>query len=809
MLNYLKIFVRNLKKHKVISLINIVGLCLGILSSLFIFEYVFYERSFDDYHENGDRVFRVVYDRYQYGKLQWKTANSFYPTGAWLKDNYSEVQDWMVISRKYNITVACENKAGDKVSYNEEKTYYTTNSIFHLFTIPLEKGDGTCLKNPSTVAISHRAAIRYFGEDDPIGKVLTVNSTEKYTVTAIFRDIPPNSHLQTDFLFSLSSFTASRPQLSANWGYDLFHTYILLAPGVDYLAFCKKAFPAMIAENYKESLDARDSRDEYFLQPLPDIHLHSNIEYETEPPGNAKMTSILYGFAIFLLIVAWINYINLVTAQSMERAREIGIRKVNGARKVSLTGQFIFEAFVFNLFCLVITFGLFFLVNPYFRWVTSIKDFNLFSHPEFLKTGILIFLAGILVSSIYPAFILSSYKPVRVLKGKFKNSMQGMTFRKSLVSFQFVISIVLLSGTFVTFRQASFLMKKDMGIDYNSKLVVRAPRTDDTQEERMNKIILFRDRIKEMPEVGDFTFSSDIPGEEINNFFSGWRKGFDRNDNKAYFQIAADDHFMDFYKVKVVAGRKFYKNETFGQQTILMNKLAADRFGYSDPEEAVGKVMVTSSGQEWQIVGVVDDFYYKSVKTEPVPTIITLNDRPKAFMTIRLSGPSLTYSSLVPKLRAVFTSVFPGQPFQYFSLDDKMMFDLRPDRTFASVFSLFSVLAILIAMIGITGLILITINQNMKEFGIRKALGAELGDVSYGLSGQLLYQFIVAMVIAVPLSFYGYKNWFLDAYNHHIDLGPWFLLVPVSVLALFMFFVILVFAVRVSRMNIRDVLQYE
>lgn len=809
-LNYLKIFGRNLKKHKLISAINLFGLTLGILSSLFIFEYVFYERSFDDFHEKGDRVCRVVYDRYQNEKLQWKTANSFYPTGRWLKENYGEVQDWAVISRKYNITVSYENPVGDKVFYNEEKSYYASSSLFNLFTIPLVQGSLTCLDQVNTVAISEQTAERYFGKESPIGKVLTVNSTEKYTVTAIYKNIPSNSHLQTDFLFSLPTITTARQNIDTNWSYDYFHTYILLAPGVDHLAFCARAMPDMIAKNYKNQLDASQTRDEYFLQPIPDIHLHSNIEYETEPPGNAKTTNILFGFALFLLAVAWINYVNLITAQSIERAREIGIKKINGAHSLSLVSQFISEAFIFNLFCLIITIGLFLLINPIFQSVSGINNFNIFLHKGFIVSGLLIFLSGIVLSSIYPALVLSSYRPIAVLKGKFKNSAQGIIFRKGLVTAQFIISIVLLIGTLVTFRQASFLMKKDMGVDFNSSLVIRAPLTADNQEVKMNKLMLFKNKVLELPEVKDFTFTSDIPGQEINNWFSGRRKGFDNSDNKAYFAIASDYQFLDFYKIKLLAGRNFRRDETYNQRTVLMNRQAIERFGYPNPEDAIDKVIVNGTDREWLIIGVVDDFYYKSIKTAPVPTVLTLNDRPKTFLTLRLSNLQAgTFAGLVSKLKNEYEALFPNQPFEYFSLDDKMRLDLQPDKTFASVFSIFSGLAILIAVIGIIGLILITINQNLKEFGIRKALGAELSDMSGLLSKQLMVQFIVAMLIAIPLSYYGYNNWFLNTYIHRIELNIWFFILPVVLMGTVIFSVILVLSIRVFRLKTAEVLQYE
>jgi putative ABC transport system permease protein len=424
--------------------------------------------------------------------------------------------------------------------------------------------------------------------------------------------------------------------------------------------------------------------------------------------------------------------------------------------------------------------------------------------------GLLIFLSGIVLSSIYPALVLSSYQPVTVLKGKFKNSVQGLLFRKGLITIQFIISIVLLIGTLVTFRQASYLMEKDMGVDYTSSLVVKAPKIADDAETRMNKLLLFKTRVMEIPEVKDFTFSSDIPGQEINNFFSGRRKGFDQSDNKAYFAITTDHRFLGYYKIKLLAGRNFYKEETYAQRTVLMNKLAIERFGYPDPGEAADKIIVNGTDREWQVVGVVDDFYFKSIKTAPVPIVITLNDGPKTYLTMKISSlqPG-TLASLISRLRSQYASVFPNQPFEYFSLDEKMVLDLKPDKTFGAVFTLFSVLAILIAVIGIIGLILITINQNMKEMGIRKALGAEVSDVSGLLSRQMLVQFIVAVCTSVPLSWYGYNYWFLQTYIHHIELNFWFFLIPVAVMSVIIFSVIYLLSVNLFRMKLAEVLQYE
>ncbi len=812
-LNILKAFIRSQKRHKVVSAINLIGLTIGLLSTLLILEYVFFERSFDSYHEKADQVVRVAYDRYQDGKLQWKTAGSFYPIGGLLKENYPEAEDYAVLVRKYNIAVSRENVSGDKVIFNEAKAYYATNSLFDLFTIPLIQGGSYCLTAPNTVVISESAAERYFGKDDPMGKILTVNNTETYTVTGVFEDIPPNSHLKSDFLFSFENIIDERPGIM-NWFNDLYHTYLLLAPGVDPEEFCNRAMPQLIAQNYQSIIEPANIRDEYYFQPIRDIHLHSNIEAETEPPGNANIVNILFGFAIFLLVIALINYINLTTALSLERAREIGIRKINGAQKIRLVGQFFTEAVFFYIISLFITLVLFFLVNPHFTSAASIQGFNLLSVPGFVPASLLIFLASILLSGIYPALVISSYKPVLVLKGRLKHTAQGLMLRKGLLVVQFVISIALLTGTFITFRQASYLMKKDMGIDYHSAFVIKAPPISSMaeRETRADKLLLFRNSLREMTEVEDFAFTTAIPGDEIANFFLGKRQGFNDTDIKAYYSILFDDRYLDFFSVKMLAGRKFRAGETAAQQNIIMNKLAADRFGYPNPEDAVGKLLTMGPNEEVKltVIGVCDDFYYRSIKMEPMPTVLLLNDFATTNLCIRLNtNQANAYATALPKLKAEYGAIFPDQPFETISLDNKMYLDLKPDKTFASVFTIFSILAIFIAVIGIIGLTSVNITQNLKELGVRKTFGAEISDMSGLLSKQLLVQFILSIVIAVPLSYFGYKNWFLASYIHRIDLNWWFFSIPVVILITVITFVLVTLARKVIKMNLLEVLQYE
>jgi len=806
----LTLFYRNLLRNKAISAINILGLIIGFLSSLMILEYVYYQRSFEKHLPDGERTYRVVYNRYQENELMWETANSYYPTGFWLKENFSEVEDNAVVIRKYDIIVSTISEAGNKVAHYVPKSYYASSAFARLFDLVPVLGSPSGLDEPNTVAISQRAAKKYFGEDDPLGKEIVINNQEKYSVISVFKTFPKNSHMQTDFLFSLITSMGPRAGLVNNWGgFDYFYSYLKLKPGVDADHFASTAFPQMIEQNYKTQLDNRNERDEFFLQALPDIHLRSNIEYETETPGNLTIVNILFGFAIFLLVVARINYINLITARSVDRAREIGIKKVNGYGRGRLIRQFILEAFLLNLICIGSTLILFYLLNPIYKSTVGISDFSLHSYPNFLGIATLTLISGVLVSSIYPSLVLSSFKPIAVLKGRFQDSGASMHFRKSLVTLQFVISQLLVTGSLVTFLQADLLVNQEMGVDFSNCLVIRSPQTGEEMDSIHHKIMVLKNQMLQLPEITDFTFSSDIPGKEIETWFAGRRQGMDNNDGKGYFQLAVDDEFIDFYDIQISAGRKFYEGESRESNIILMNESAMRRFGYEDAEETIGKVMVNGRGS-YRVVGITEDFHYYSIKSDPVPTIITMFDRPKSFLTLKLKdGSPETYTTLIPKLESYYKQNFPDQPFEYFTLEEKVESGLLSERTFATVFGLFSGLAIFVAIIGIMGLILLTINQNQSSLAIRKAMGASVFDLNGALSKQMRLPLFLALILAAPLSWFGYNHWFLNNYAYRIDMQVWICLVPALAISLLLFGSIQIMARAVMRMNLYKSLQTE
>jgi putative ABC transport system permease protein len=798
--------IRNLKKHSGLSVINITGLVLGMLSTMFILEYVVYERSFESHHENAENVYRVAYNRYKEGNLLWETANSFYPTGLYLKEKFDEVEDFFTIQRNYNINLSCVNQQGQKVGFNEEKAYYSTASIFDLLTIPIVEGFKD-IDQPNTVAISEFAAKKYFGNENPIGKIITMNLRNDFKVIAVYKDFPANTHLKTDFLFSLTNVINQRPTLKTEWLYDYFHNYIRLKPGIDYKTFADKAFNAMMEDNYRATLARRNMHDYIYLQPIRDIHLKSNIEYETEPPGNDKAITILFIFSLFFLAIAWINYINLSSARAIERAKEVGVKKVAGVSKALLSAQFFMETLYLNLFCFVITLVLFLILNPLFQNITHIGDFNILLNSSFWIITPVVFIVGSVLSGIYPTFIITQFTPITVLKGNFAKSSQGLAFRKLLVTIQFVVSLSLLIGTFIIFSQVNFLTNKNTGVNCTSKLVVKAPLSNLERTEHFNRFKALKNSLLTYPEIADITFSSDVPGIEIERWFYCYKKGSEPSTGLAHFRIDADNNFTDFYNIKLLAGRGFIESDLPDERKIIVNRKAMERIGYTNPEDAVGKIVLSGANRESEIVGVVDNFQFKSVKIEAGPVVILNQDGAKQYLSVLLSKKGASNMQyLLENMKQKFELYFPGQPFEYFMQEDLTAKNLKPDETFVVVFGLFSGLAIVISVIGVLGLIIITINQKMKELGVRKVLGANRLNIFKILSNSMSSLFLVALIIGIPLTYYVFDSWVLSNYIHRIQLNWIYFLIPSLMLASVFAIIILFQAIKAANNNVTVVL---
>lgn len=802
-----KILIRNSSKQKGIGIIKMLGLITGMLSAILIMEYVLYERSFDKGH--GEDVYRIAYNRYGEEGLMWETANFFPAAGPYLKETWPEVEDFVTIRRNYGITISCVDDSGEKKIFNEAKSYYGTSSFFPVFRIPIIKGKEKCLDEPKTVAISERSAIKYFGSSDPIDKTLIVNEKDSFTVTAIYKDLPKNMHFQVEFMFSWQTILAKRPDINTNWKGDNGHTYIKLKTGTNYKEFESKACPKMISDNYADIQEAYGERDEIFLQPVRSIHLNSNLEYEAEPTGNGKAVTILMYFSIFLLIIAWINFINIENAKAIERAKEIGIKKTNGSTRWMMIRQFISEAVLFNLLCYIITIILFLVINPAYKQIVGIDHGVIVTNLTFWLVFSLTVVAGVILSAVYPAFVLSSFKPIDVLRGHFENSRHSLAMRKGLVTFQFILSILLITGTLITFKQVNFLMSKDMGVNYHSKLVIKAPPRGKLGSEYETKMDVLMQKLKANPAISNLTFTSDVPGQEILGWFVCYPKGSRPEDNNAYFGIHSDASFQSCFDIKIKAGRTFREDDKPESNYVIMNLTALKRIGYKTPEEAVGKIVIGSE-KEWTIIGVYDDFYYRSIKVEAVPTCFTLQAKQRRYIVLNYIAESTSRQDDVNKFaKSAFGELFPGSPYDTFYLEDFMKEDLKTDKTFVAVFGVFSVLALIIALIGITGLMLIFTLQNMKDFGVRKVLGAERLHIFLYFLKQFAYQMIAAILISVPLGWYGLNKWLNQNYISHIELKAWYFVVPVIIIVGTLALVMYRMAVKTCKLNVIDVINYE
>lgn len=807
-MNTLKLMLRNLKRRTAVSIINITGLVLGITSTILILGYVFYERSYDGYHENADNIYRIQYDRYRGETLLWKTANSFYPAAHYLKDRFPEVEDCFNLMRNYNIEIFITEPTGIKKSFFEEKTYLASSSIIDILDMSMISGDSRSLEEPNTVIISDLIAEKYFRDRDPLGQTLKVNNRDDFIITGVYKRFPHNTHLKSDIFFSFATFLSPNPWLRDNWGYDLLHSYLVLKPGTDYKSFEQTAFPEMIANNYAHHLAVNSERDEYYLKPIKDIHLYSAVEYEMEPPGNGAGVSILLGFAIFFMVIAWINYINLVTARSIERAKEVGVKKVCGCGKMTLIRQFITEAFVFNLFCIAISVILIWLLMPLYRNMTGIENFGSVLNAKFWMVIILIMLAGIFLSSLYPAFVLSSFKEIDVLKGNFKNSKQGVVLRKALVTFQIFMSLVLLIGTAVVYDQVKYLTSKDIGYNYHSVLVIKAPRTNEETSVYMNKLEVLKERFLSNTDIKGFTVTSDIPGKEIDNFYGCYKKGDDPGTASAFYRTDIDPEYISFFNAKLLAGRDFTELDKQSRRKLIVNIKAMERIGYNDPNEAVGKIVMTDPDNEYEIIGVMDDMNYFSVKAEPMPTIFTISDGSKRYLALKYNSSS-NLQDIISTVESGFNSIFPNNALDYYVLEDKVANTTKTDTTFALIFGIASILAIIISVIGIMGLLIITINQNLKSLGIRKVLGANLGTIFVFLWRLFYKQFLIASLIALPVAYYVFTWWVLEKYVYHISISPLHLILPVFVVLLVLMLVIYIFSKRAFSIKVIRILKME
>jgi putative ABC transport system permease protein len=780
--NYFKIAWRNLMKYKFISFINLFGLTVGLTCCLLITTYILNELSYDRYNKNADNIYRLTRTFYNgNGEATLNLSTISPPFGYYLPTDFPEIQKMTRLLNNGTTPLRYKDKL-----INEQNVYFADNNLFDVFTVDVVKGNPkTALNDPFSVMLSEETAKKYFGDEDPINKVLRANNQFDIKVTGVYKSFPSNAHMHPNILVSFNTLKDSavygEENLRTNWGNNSFFTYIMLPKGYN-IENMKARFPAFLDKHmigqYGPNKPSKFTKID--LQKLTDIHLYSHTDYEAEPNGDISRIWIFGCIALFILLIACINYMNLSTARSALRAREIGIRKVIGARRKEIIFQFLSESV---LLCWVAILLAGVLTYAFIPWLNDVSGQNL-SFGILMRWQIIVplFLTPFIVgvsSGLYPSLFMSSFQPVKTLKGLFNAQGSSINFRKVLVVFQFAISIGLIITTTVVFQQLRYMQNASLG--YNKEHIVTLPYYSqlNDQYESFRNILLRNSNIKE---VGR---SSRIPTGRLLDGMGAQAPG---NDSmvpvKADIRfVAADYDFIPTYGIQVVAGRNFSRDYGTDTAGFILNEAAVKAVGWKTPQEAVGKAFKYGDATG-RIIGVMNDFHFESLHQTIAPLILIMPSVPPGqtyynSVSIKISGSNV--SSSLATLKSTWQQYLPELPYQYTFLDENFAKLYASEQRQGTIFIIFACLAIFIACLGLFGLSAFAITQRVKEIGVRKVLGANTSTIVTLLSKDFLKLVLFASVFAFPVAWYAMNKWLQDfAYRVNIQ---WWVFILAGILA--------------------------
>lgn len=759
--NYFKITLRNIWRNKVYALINIAGLTVGMSCALLILMWVQYEMSFDRFHANADRVYRVT-TRLDIGDIQGDWALTPYPLGPTFERDYPGVIR----------AVRFEYESDRALVEYEDKKFFETYLIadptfFEVFSFPFLRGNPqTALTAIDSIVISERLAEKYFGTENPIGKILKVENHYDCRVTGVIQNVPPNSHLAFDILFSFEYIQSQAwyPKKMQDWGggYNVY-TYLLLQKGFD-VERLENKIPDLVHKHLGEFFEVTGGKIEFFLQPLTRIHLQSQLKYDLHGSRNIADIYTLLAIALFVIAIACINSMNLATARSASRAKEIGIRKAVGASKGQLILQFIGEAVLFTLIALIFSFAMVEIALPFFRYISgSSVSCRYLSLP--LSSAIacgMVLLVGLL-AGFYPALFLSALPSAKALKGGIYNGSSKSLSRNILVVLQFTLSIALMIATTINFHQLNYMKHKDLGFDNEQIISIRV--VDDTLKRSPEKL---KTTLKGHAGIANVATSSHIPSMApgINGVVP---EGFSSKQFQAMGVIGVDHDFIGTVGIELVAGRNFSKQIKSDQsEAILINETAARQFGWTHP---VGKTISRFDRDKKfkkHVIGVVRDFHMQSLHSRIDPLYIYYRPSNSEYIIIKLKPENV--SATIRFIKKTWKSFDPAHPFTYQFLDETFNRQYKAEERLGVIFSIFTFLAVFLACLGLFGLTLFTAQKRTKEIGIRKALGAAIVGIILMLAKDFSKWVLIANVIAWPIAYLAMKQW-LQNFAYRIDIG--------------------------------------
>lgn len=811
--NYFKTAIRNLLRHQAFSIINLTGLTIGLAASLMIAMWVFDELSYDKFHENADRIYRVErYINFEGQTFTVPVTGGIY--GPTIVEDYPEAVNFV---RVYPSTISVE---GPDKSRIDEEIHYVDTSFFDVFTFPLKSGDPkTALKEPRSLVLSQAAAKRYFGDEDPMNQTLrldTYGDMVTYKITGVLEKLPHNKHFDFEILASFSTLEDNwSSERLTTWLSNYLYTYVMLKPGTDKTLMEDKLdklvsvhiVPALKKFFNKDEFDSGDNM-RLLLRNITDIHLKSGLMWDIQVQGDINTVYIFSAVALMILLIAAFNFVSLSTAQAGHRSLEVGIRKTVGASKSSLVWQFIGESVMLSIIAFVFALALINIFLPYFNELTNKSlSMNVFLQWDKLLMLLIIVVGTGFLSGIYPAFYLTAVRPIAVLKGRMRQGNSRFSFRQVLVVLQFSITIALIIGTITALRQMHFMQNKDIGYNKENLMVLPVE-----SNEVVTKFKSFRADLLRNPIILDAAGSQKVPAEREYSD-SGWET--DMKKEKAMSRLfAVDFDFIPTYQIEMAAGRAFDKEiSTDKNFKVIINETAAKKVGYENPEDAIGdkwhvdwiakEIDSTATGE---IIGVMKDFHYQSLRNKIEPLTIFLAGDWMNRISIRFKEG--TDKEAIKFVEKTWNDHFPGIQFNYSFINDYLRTYYNAEVRLQTILMIFTILAIFIASLGLFGLAIFIAQRRVKEIGVRKAMGASRENIILLLSRSFRVWVLLANLVAWPVAWYFMDNW-LSNFSYRIQMSVWtFVLSGLAALVVALLTIIYRSWVAASR-NPVDALRYE
>ncbi len=760
--HYILIAIRAFKKNRGYSLLNVFGLTLGITCSLAIFLYVFDELNYDHNHVNRERIYRLndAYHLPNNAGFEEYAASGPMVSQVLVKD-FPEIQKAVRITLKSNVVF--ESPETHEPLY--ENIFAADSNLFEVFTFPFLAGNpDNALHDINTLVISEKAALKYFNRTDVIGETLHLqNDTVGFRIAGVIQNPPSNSHVKPDIITSMETLRARGGVYLETWWSFGFNTYLLLAPNTNVAELEKKI--KFISRNYiADQEDKSGYKQEFSLTPFTRIHLHSNLRGELEPNSKVTYVFTFLTVGIFILIIACINFMNMATARSAMRAKEIGLRKVAGAVRPQLIGQFLGEAFFVTLVAVLLSIVLLYLSLPFINEFSG-KNLQVLNQSYFwAMLGVITLFVALLAGS-YPSLFLSAFRPVETLKGSFRNSAKGNTLRKGLVVFQFGISIFLIAGTLIIMKHLDYIRSINLGFDKTKILFIpaRSSRTAATEFK------LLKEELLKISGVEKATLSSSVPGREMNN--NVVRKGWDQDASWSDMRFVTVDYdFVDVFNLQLIEGRSFrLESPSDENEAFLVNESGMRRLGYSSAKEIVGERLAWQN-RKGTVIGVLKDFHFMGANVAIEPFIAVMNtSRSVSYLSVKVSAGDLT--AVTRQIEKTFKETLPRGIFEYSFLDEEFDKQYKSEDRFMAIFSFFAVVAILIACLGLYGLGMFMAELRFKEVGIRKVLGASEKSVLILLTKDFIALVVIAFVLAVPVSYWAMSSW-LSSFPYKENINP-------------------------------------